>query len=114
MCKRKQKEEEEEEKLNSRFVQQQWEHLRSILISDGKVNFPISRRRRRQQQQRTCMCVHEEQFTTRSVENLVEIVKNFNDTTGFIFSTAFRERRKSSSPFRVGALSQYHSAGQEN
>lgn len=38
----------------------------------------------------TCVCVsvHEEQFTTQSVENLVEIVKNFNDTTGFIFSTA--------------------------
>lgn len=86
----KKEEEEEEEKLNSHFGQQQWEHLRSILISDGKVNFPISRRRRRQ---RPCMCVHEEQFTTRSVENLVEIVKNFNDTTGFIFSTA-QERRK--------------------
>ena len=34
-----------------------------------------------------CVC-NEEQFTTRRVENLVEIVKNFNDTTGFIFSTA--------------------------
>lgn len=46
--------------------------------------------------------MHEEPFTTRSVENLVEIVKNFNDTTGFIFSTACeirKERQKSSAPF---------------
>lgn len=40
----------------------------------------------------------------RCVENLVEIEKNFNDTTGSIFSTAFRKEKekkeKHSSPLR--------------
>lgn len=53
--------------------------------------------------------MHEEPFTTRSVENLVEIVKNFNDTTGSIFSTACerrKERKKRVLHRSVGALSQ--------
>ena len=54
------------------------------LISDGKNIFPIFPFLR----SLVCMCVNEEQFTTPSKENLVETREEFNDTTGFIFSTA--------------------------